>query len=147
MPQALGTDTNLWFEFFTNYGTHMVHELHLGGKVRHVSETSIASYNEAKKNGVDVRSEMEVAFGANAFGVSGGAKAGAEGRDANKQAAERALGSTKSKITTSVKGGYPPKAGIDTDAGWAEWAQSLKHDPMPVKYVSCGTALYNTVQP
>ena len=33
-----------------------------------------------------------------------------------------------------VRKPMPPASGIDTDAGWSEWAETLKIDPMPVKY-------------
>ena len=128
------TDETAWFRLFNTYGTHMVDEIHLGGKIRHVSETSRTAYTEMKKQGRDVKSEMEGSFGASYGGYKGSAMAGFSSGNNNAKNSKNSIDVSKTKITTSVRGGFPPEEGVESDEGWAQWAQTLKDDPMPVKY-------------
>ena len=145
IPFALGFDESVnrlddnneeeWMNFFTTYGTHMVDELHLGGKVRHLSKTTRTMYDELKKNGQDIGRIIETMYGGSINGV-GIKNIGQSSTSSNSRenAGAHSIDSAKVRTTTTVKGGLPPSAGIDTTEGWSQWAATLKDHPMPVKY-------------
>ena len=61
----------LWLEAFRRFGTHMVDEVTLGGKVVFTKSISEQATEKAKQEGVDLSAEASMAYSGLGGGASG----------------------------------------------------------------------------
>merc|ERR1711871_1675448 len=115
-----------WSEFFSEFGTHYIDSMHLGGRMSHMVTIDQESKQEIEKAGLDVAASVEGAYGP--------ATASAEASMSKKEGSQNAFSNAKKEIKTIVLGGNPPESGADEPSGFAEWAASVAEHPMPVKY-------------
>jgi hypothetical protein len=113
----------LWLDFFRDYGTHFIDEVHLGGKMIFQMTLDKASQDNLKSEGVDVAAEFEGEYGPVSGSVSGSV--------ASKSSKAASYASAKKTKKTTVLGGIPPE---DPRTGFGQWAESVSTHPMPVKY-------------
>ena len=110
-----------WFEFFTMFGTHYVHKVHLGGKMIHQVTLSQSAVTKIKQNGLDVKASVEAEFseGVASGGVSASAETKSEKSSTNSQS------STDKEVKTFVFGGSPPAMDIASPSAFGVWADTV----------------------
>ncbi|AFZ81232.1 MAC/Perforin domain-containing protein [Theileria equi strain WA] len=119
-------DQEKWLDFFNEFGTHVVTEVHLGGKLTRFLTVPSSSVESFKNKGYNVN----VAIGAALSGIDGTIAAGVS--DDYKREVENFTRSCK--VDFSVLGGIHPSKNISEDS-ILKWKASIPKSPMPVKIV------------
>uniref|UniRef100_A0A7S1IMM1 MACPF domain-containing protein n=1 Tax=Eutreptiella gymnastica TaxID=73025 RepID=A0A7S1IMM1_9EUGL len=116
-----------WNAFFTTYGTHFMSVVRLGGKMIHrVDATTKASSTFDKKGW-----NMDTAMSAKIFKLKINAGYSREQEEQN----EEALKNTDIKESVVFIGGLPAARDLENPSvAFAEWAQTVRDQPMPVQY-------------
>ncbi|VWU51259.1 sporozoite micronemal protein essential for cell traversal, putative [Hepatocystis sp. ex Piliocolobus tephrosceles] len=112
-----------WMEFFRDYGTHIIVEAQLGGKITKVIKVSKSSIDKIKKNGLHVKAEIQAQFG---FGSAGGGTNVQDHTSSNSD--EESYDMSEQLI---VIGGNPIKD-VTKEENLFEWSKSVALNPMPV---------------
>ncbi|CRG98158.1 sporozoite micronemal protein essential for cell traversal, putative [Plasmodium gallinaceum] len=116
-------NVNFWMEFFKVYGTHIITEAQLGGKITKIIDVSNSSISKMKKEGVSVKTEIRAQFG---FSNSGGSVS-ADLNNSSKNNNEN----YNMKETLIVMGGNPIKD-VTKEENLYEWSKTVSTNPMPI---------------
>ena len=144
--RGVSSARQLWLRLFRSYGTHYVDQLVLGGKMifsKYINTTSVsaakkAGHSVAQQAGIAIKSETEA--GGGLFGIGGKGEAARENsiensfRKSYDQLNEFQQAVADSASSTIVMGGTPPGKGAMSTGGFAEWANSVTLNPVPIKY-------------
>ena len=123
LSAASADDEMAWSDFFQEFGTHFIDDLHLGGRMSYMVTITEDSKKALESAGLSVAAEVEAAYGP--------ANAKVAASMAAKNAANNELGKIDKEEKTIVLGGNPPD---DPQTGFGQWAESVAEHPMPVKY-------------
>jgi hypothetical protein len=115
-----------WHDFFTEFGTHYLATVKLGGKMVHTCTLSKEDSEQIEKSGMSAAAALEVET--SVVAVSGSVEGSQRAESIKK------FSSSEKEESTKVLGGAPPSSGADDKAGFAEWAETVADGPMPVKY-------------
>lgn len=113
-----------WMEFFSEFGTHVVHTVHLGGKLTNQITIDRSELQKMESQGGDVSMKLKAVV--TTIPVS----ANLSTKYSNQSEQKQSL--FKSERITIVIGGKPPKR-IQDEASLSEWAESVSALPMPIK--------------
>lgn len=120
-----------WRNFFNEFGTHVIREVHLGGKL--VVEVTISESEMEKLSSVDVSSALSASLET----AVGGGSVSVESSSSNSEAKQ--VATTKKNVNIAVFGGLPPKDNeVLSTEGFGEWAETVRDAPMPVRYKLLG---------
>jgi hypothetical protein len=121
----------LWLESFRRFGTHMIDEVTLGGKVIFTKSVSEQAAEKAKQEGVDLSMEASMGYS----GLGGGAAASIGYKESTAAAKDFRDAFSRSAEKIVIMGGTPSGSNpAKTDEGFAEWAAHVDAYPMPVQY-------------
>ncbi|SBT86235.1 perforin-like protein 1 [Plasmodium malariae] len=112
-----------WIQFFKTYGTHLIYEAQLGGKITKIINVSNSSVKKMKKDGVSVKAEIQAQFG---FGSAGGSTnvssdSSSSNNDESYEMSEQMV----------VIGGNPIKD-VTKEENLFEWSKTVSENPMPI---------------
>ncbi|PHJ16586.1 perforin-like protein plp1 [Cystoisospora suis] len=124
-PECEETGVAKWMNLFNQYGTHVVTNVKLGGKIVHQVFVSKKAVDQLKDKGLSVSAQLS----AGVIGFS--ASAGASTTD--KTSERRADESLDKKVVTYVVGGRPPKDPTDPSS-IVLWSKTVEDYPMPVQF-------------
>jgi hypothetical protein len=116
-----------WSDFFTEFGTHYLDEVHLGGKMITTITVTSESKEKVEETGVDMSVAIEASFGSIA-------SAGASSSFSKNSKAKNAFASAKKDVKTYVIGGIPPPTAGNDESAFGTWAETVDQKPMPVRY-------------
>ncbi|CRG98574.1 perforin-like protein 1, putative [Plasmodium relictum] len=114
---------NSWIEFFKVYGTHIITEAQLGGKITKIIDVSTSSISKMKREGVSVKAEIRAQFGF----ASGGGSTNTNSNSSSKNNDEN----YNMKETLIVMGGNPIKD-VTKEENLYEWSKTVSTNPMPI---------------
>ncbi len=99
-------DRDAWNIFFAEFGTHYVHELHLGGKMVTTVKLSEKSHKYMVSMGVSVKAAIEGEYSSSAVKAKGSATMATKAEAAG----SKALSSVDKEVKIQVYGGLPPSS-------------------------------------
>ncbi|UKK02646.2 MAC/perforin [Theileria orientalis] len=118
------SDLLKWMEFFSEFGTHVVTQIHLGGKLTRYLSVPSSIVDSLSKKGLDVNTVIGAAISGVNVDVSVGVS----------QEFEEELKKIKksSKLKFSVMGGIHPDKNI-SPSSIRKWKSTVPKYPMPIK--------------
>ncbi|EWC78540.1 hypothetical protein C923_00789 [Plasmodium falciparum UGT5.1] len=116
-------NVSLWMKFFDIYGTHIIYESQLGGKITKIINVSTSSIEQMKKNGVSVKAKIQAQFG---FGSAGGST---DVNSSNSSANDEQSYDMNEQLI--VIGGNPIKD-VTKEENLFEWSKTVTNHPMPI---------------
>ncbi|BAM42158.1 MAC/perforin [Theileria orientalis strain Shintoku] len=118
------SDLLKWMEFFSEFGTHVVTQIHLGGKLTRYLSVPSSVVDSLAKNGFEVNAVIGAAISGVNVDVSVGVS----------QHFEEELKNLKksSKLKFSVMGGIHPDKNI-SPASIRKWKSTVPKYPMPIR--------------
>ncbi|KYO02795.1 sporozoite micronemal protein essential for cell traversal [Plasmodium gaboni] len=116
-------NVSLWMKFFDIYGTHIIYESQLGGKITKIINVSTSSIEQMKKNGVSVKAKIQAQFG---FGSAGGST---NVNSSNSSANDEQSYDMNEQLI--VIGGNPIKD-VTKEENLFEWSKTVTNHPMPI---------------
>lgn len=126
----MATEFSLWEPLFSAYGTHFTHEIDFGGKMLYEQTITERSQQKIKESGLSVAASAEASYNGGVASVSAKVAASVD----TSEGSEEGTSSSEFDVKIYVFGGVPPGAGANTDAGFAEWSNTVHDMPMPVRY-------------
>ncbi|GAW79266.1 perforin-like protein 1 [Plasmodium gonderi] len=116
-------NVNAWIMFFKTYGTHVIMEAQLGGKITKIISVENTSVNQMKKDGVSVKAQIKAQFGFASVGGSTSVNS------------ENSSKTDEDKYEMSeelvVIGGNPIKD-VTKEENLYEWSKTVSKYPMPI---------------
>jgi hypothetical protein len=131
---------------FRHYGTHFVREMVLGGKMIYSKYINTTAVSEASTNGVDVVQEAGEAIKSSTEKSGGFFGVGVSESTTTTNTKDESFSKSFSELsqfeqqvsnsatTTVIMGGNPPGKGSMSMGGFAEWANTVTLNPVPVRY-------------
>ncbi|SBT31124.1 sporozoite micronemal protein essential for cell traversal, putative [Plasmodium ovale wallikeri] len=116
-------DVHSWMQFFQTYGTHIITEAQLGGKITKIIKVSNSSVSKMQKEGVSVKATIKAQFGFASVGGSTGVSSdsASKNNDESYDMSEQLV----------VIGGNPIKD-VTKEENLYEWSKSVTKNPMPI---------------
>lgn len=108
-----------WNEFFNDYGTHFISDVHYGGKMQNMMFMKSSDVSNLKKTGWNAAMSMG--------GGGGGVSASVSVSTSNNKDAEEKASKTEKCFQQLSLGGTPHET-------FSDWAATVPDSPMPVKY-------------
>ncbi|KMZ82648.1 hypothetical protein PVIIG_02434 [Plasmodium vivax India VII] len=112
-----------WIRFFKTYGTHVIMEAQLGGKITKIIRVENSSVNQMKKDGVSVKAQIKAQFGFASVGGSTNVSSdhSSKKNEDNYEMSEQLV----------VIGGNPIKD-VTKEENLYEWSKTVSTNPMPI---------------
>ncbi|KJP88339.1 hypothetical protein AK88_01955 [Plasmodium fragile] len=112
-----------WITFFKTYGTHIIMEAQLGGKITKIIRVENSSVNQMKKDGVSVKAQVKAQFGFASVGGSTNVSSdnSSKTNEDNYEMSEQLV----------VIGGNPIKD-VTKEDNLYEWSKTVSTHPMPI---------------
>ncbi|GAW83549.1 perforin-like protein 2 [Plasmodium gonderi] len=111
---------NKWMLFFKLHGTHVAHEIYLGGKIVIKMNMDKEEYNKLKDNNISIKTFFNLYF--HKMGLSAAY---------NKQA-QKILSKFRTSKDVSILGGNPG-LNIENTTFFEKWVQSINKNSMPIR--------------
>ncbi|EEH59257.1 uncharacterized protein MICPUCDRAFT_64078 [Micromonas pusilla CCMP1545] len=118
-------DYGAWNNFFTEFGTHFVNTLTLGGRMSTTVTMDSKATRKLEEKNVDVAMMVK--------GEYGPVSASVEASASSDKSSKNEFNDAKKDSKTIISGGTPPKSRADPER-FREWAVSVPDHPVPVKY-------------
>ncbi|SCM10221.1 perforin-like protein 1 [Plasmodium chabaudi adami] len=112
-----------WIQFFKTYGTHIIVEAQLGGKITKIINVSNTAVNQMKKDGVSVKAQIQAQFGFASVGGSTSVSSDNSSKNDNS--------SYDMSEKLVVIGGNPIKD-VTKEENLYEWSKTVSSNPMPI---------------
>ena len=114
-------NTDAFGTFFNTFGTHMVIDLTLGGRVTRQTKFTHSAYTKMESSGVDVEAAASASYAGFTAGVS-------TQTETQKQQASTFDSSSSSSFESFTGGSSFSKN------EWSKWQETVRSSPAPVKY-------------
>ncbi|EUD65042.1 hypothetical protein C922_04553 [Plasmodium inui San Antonio 1] len=116
-------DVRTWITFFSTYGTHVIMEAQLGGKITKIIRVEKSSMNKMQQDGVSVKAAIQAQFG---FASVGGSTSVSSDNSSKKNEE-----SYQMREELVVIGGNPIKD-VTKEENLYEWSKTVSTHPMPI---------------
>ncbi|ANQ06258.1 Sporozoite protein with MAC/Perforin domain [Plasmodium coatneyi] len=112
-----------WITFFKTYGTHIIMEAQLGGKITKIIRVENSSVNQMKKDGLSVKAQVQAQFG---FASVGGST-----NVSSDNSSKSNVDNYEMSEQLVVIGGNPIKD-VTKEENLYEWSKTVSTNPMPI---------------
>ncbi|SCM26527.1 perforin-like protein 2 [Plasmodium berghei] len=113
-------NVNKWMTFFKLHGTHVAHEMYLGGKIIIKVNIEKEEYNKIKENNLNMKTIFDFYFHKMGLSVR-----------KNKQV-QKFINKIHGSKTVSILGGHPG-LNIDDSSFFEKWINSIDKNSMPIR--------------
>lgn len=113
-------NVNKWINFFRLYGTHITHELYLGGKIILKVHADRDVYSTLKQKNINMKSLFQTHFSRMGFGL------------ASSKVSDSMLSKYNLQKNVSILGGNPG-LNVEDTVFFEKWVQSIVTNSMPIK--------------